>query len=202
MELGWRLRTEQNRTGLNTDTYLPLSMSWINSSWTLDSLFEGRSCWDSGKREELGRTKFRELRSPFWRAERLGSCPWAGLGHSMGSGIAKVPGGNPQKYLQVNTPVVISFWKRTQPKEISEHNGSVVRNKCYWVIRYLFDLLLVYTSMWHSCDVWCVMCDVWCVTCDVWQWRGGDNDVSEMTWESNLEPSLWSTMNVSQPRIS
>jgi len=28
-----------------------------------------------------------------------------GLGHSMGSGIAKVPGGNPQKYLQVNTPV-------------------------------------------------------------------------------------------------
>jgi len=50
-------------------------------------------------------------------------------------------------------PVVGSFWKRTQPKEISECNSSAVRTEWYSVVRYLFDLLLVYTSMWHFCDV-------------------------------------------------
>jgi len=46
------------------------------------------------------------------------------------------------------------FGKRTKPKEISEHNSSVVRTECYSVVRYLFDLLAEYTWMWHP-----VMCD-------------------------------------------
>jgi len=74
---------------------------------------------------------------------------------------------------------VISFWKRTQPKEISECNGSVIRTECYSVVRYLFDLLLVYTSMWHCCDVWCVMM-TW-----RWQWHKRD-DLREKPWTRPL----------------
>jgi len=36
--------------------------------------------------------------------------PSSGIGHSTGSGITKAPGGNPQKYLQVNTPVHAGSW--------------------------------------------------------------------------------------------
>ena len=50
--------------------------------------------------EECGIVVFQEDGAPSHHTKS--TCE---LGHSTGSGITKVPGGNPQKYLQVNTPV-------------------------------------------------------------------------------------------------
>jgi len=80
--------------------------------------------------------------------------------------------------------------KRTQPKEISEHNSSVIRTECYSVVQY--NLTCWQSTLWcdSSCDVWCAMM-MW-----MWQWHKGED------LRDNLEPSLWSAMNISQPPIS